>query len=146
MEIGIADARDFLRRVGMEAYIKQYLTFHVIRERCGDNIFMLPYERMVRERDGSFRAMLAFLGCALDGDEAEVCFQKALNSSSASSLRNLEKSLGASLGRDQTDARESHLRGGEIGKWRQHYDEADVEFAEQALGAFGLSLDDFEIE
>ncbi|MFP6729110.1 MAG: sulfotransferase domain-containing protein [Alphaproteobacteria bacterium] len=145
-EIKIADARDFLRRVGMEAYIKQYLTFHVMNERCAGNLLMLPYERMVRDRDGSFRALLAFLGCALDSDEAEACFQKALNSSSASSLRNLEKSLGASLGRDQSDAGESHIRGGKIGKWKQYYDEADVEFAEQALSAFGLSLDGFEIE
>ena len=146
VEIGIAEARGYLRRVGMEAYVKQYLTFHVMKQRCGDNIFMLSYERMVRDRDASFRSMLDFLGFALDSEEKEACFQKALNSSSASSLRNLEKSLGASLGRDQADAGESHIRGGEIGKWNRHYDKRDVDFAERALGAFDLSLDDFEIE
>ena len=79
-------------------------------------------------------------------DDAETCFQKALNASSAESLRNLEKSLGSSLGRDQADAQETHIRGGEIGKWKQCYDAQDVAFAEQALGEFGLSLDGFIIE
>ena len=145
-EIEIADQRTYLRRVGMEAYIKQYFTFHVMKQRCADNLMMLPYERLVRDRDGSFRAMLAYLGFALDSDEKEACFKKALNSSSASSLRNLEKSLGTTLGRDQADAGESHIRGGEIGKWSQYYDAADVAFAEAALAAFDLSLDAFEIE
>ena len=145
-EIEIADERDYLRRVGMEAYVKQYVTFHVMKQHCGDNLFMLPYERMVRDRDGSFRAMLAFLGFAIDSSEKEACFQMALNASSAQSLRNLEKSLGASLGRDQADAGESHIRGGKIGKWKQCYDTADVDFAERALSGFGLSLAGFVIE
>lgn len=145
-EIEIADERDYLRRVGMEAYVKQYVTFHVMKQYCGDNLFMLPYERMVRDRDGSFRAMLAFLGFEIDDEEKKTCFQMALNASSAQSLRNLEKSLGTTLGRDQADAAETHIRGGEIGKWKQYYDDADVDFAEAALAEFGLSLDAFDIE
>ena len=144
--IEIADESDYLRRVGMEAYVKQYVTFHVMKECRGDNLFMLPYERMMRDRDGSFRSLLAFLGFTVEGDEKETCFQKALNASSAESLRNLEKSLGSTLGRDQADAGETHIRGGEIGKWKQCYDDTDVAFAEQALSGFGLSLEDFEIE
>ena len=130
----------------MAAYVKQYVTFHVMKQRCRDNLFMLPYERMVRDRDGSLRAMLAFLSFEVDSDEKETCFQKALNASSAESLRNLEKSLGTSLGRDQADAGESHIRGGEIGKWSQYYDDTDVDFAKAALAEFELSLDAFEIE
>lgn len=144
-EIEIEDERDYLRRVGIEAYVKQYVTFHVMKQRCPDNLFMLPYERMLRDRDGSFREMLAFLEFELDGEEKETAFQKALNSSTAESLRNLEKSLGTSLGRDQFDAGESHIRGGEIGKWSQYFDDSDVEFAEAALNEFELSLDAFEI-
>lgn len=78
----------------------------------------------------------------LDGNDKEACFQMALNASSAQSLRNLEKSLGA----NQADASESHIRGGEIGKWKHYYDAADVDFAERAPRRFGLSLEAFEIE
>ncbi len=145
-EIEIADERDYLRRVGMEAYVKQYVTFHVMKERYGENLFMLPYEEMVRNRDGSFRAMLAFLNFEIDSDKKEACFQMALNASAAESLRNLEKSLGASLGRDQADAGESHIRGGKIGKWRQYYDHTDIDYAKAVLAEFGLSLDAYQID
>ena len=145
-EIEIVDESDFLRRVGIEAYVKQYLTFHVMKQRCSENFFMLPYERMVRDKDGSFLAMLGFLGFAVDDEEKKACFQKALNASSAESLRNLEKTLGTSLGRDQADSGESHIRGGEIGKWKRCYNDKDVDFAERALNEFGLSLDAFEVD
>jgi hypothetical protein len=145
-EIEITDERDYLRRVGIESYIKQYATFHFMREQCGENIFMLPYEKMVRDRDASFRSILGFLNFNVDDAAKETAFQKALNASSAESLRNLEKSLGSTLGRDQADHGETHIRGGEIGKWKQCFDDSDVAFAESTFNQFGLSLDDFDIE
>ncbi len=140
------DERDYLRRVGIGSYIKQYVTFHTMRQQCGDNLFMLPYEQMVRDRDASFRAILGFLGFKVDDEAKETAFQKALNASTAESLRNLEKSLGSTHGRDQADAGETHIRGGEIGKWKQCFDDGDLAFAERALNEFGLSLDSFDIE
>ena len=47
----------------------------------------------------------------------KAAFKKALNAAKPDSLKNLETALGSSLGRDQADAGESHLRGGEVGKW-----------------------------
>ncbi len=76
----------------------------------------------------------------------DVLRRRASNRPSAESLRNREKSIGASLGRDQAGRDETHLRGGEIGKWRQYYDEADVKFVEHALSEFGLSLTRFVID
>ena len=145
-EIILKTEREYLRRVGVSAYIKQYFTFHVIREHYPENVFMLPYERLVRDRSDSFRDMLRFFDFDVDTTLKEECFQKALNSSSVESLRNLEKSLGMSLGRDQADPAETHIRSGEIGKWRRYFDESDILFVETTLKKFGLDLAAFEID
>ena len=46
---------------------------------------------------------------------------------------------------DQMAPDESHLRGGETGKWRRFFDESDKAFAANQLSRFGVSLGDFEL-
>ena len=60
--------------------------------------------------------------------------------------KNLETALGSSLGRDQSDAEESHLRGGEIGKWATALSEEDLRFVQARLSAYSLDLADFRTE
>ena len=81
-------------------------------------------------RSEAFVRVLKFLDLDLDPDRSalKVAFKKALNAAKPESLRNLETALGSGLGRDQTDAGESHLRGGEVGKWTSQLSEEDLRF------------------
>ena len=49
------------------------------------------------------------------------------------------------IGSDQVDPNESHIRGGEIGKWRKRLSNDDLEEIQKRLARFGLSLDEFDI-
>ncbi len=76
----------------------------------------------------------------------KAAFKKALNAAKPGSLKNLETALGSSLGRDQLDAGESHLRGGEVGKWTSQLSEEDLRFVGARLNAYGLDLAGFRTE
>jgi hypothetical protein len=55
-------------------------------------------------------------------------------------LRNIEAVLNSSLARDQMQEGKTHMRGGEIGIWRDEY---DIEFARGHLGNYGISFNEF---
>ena len=99
-------------------------------------------------RSEAFVRVLKFLDLDLDPDRSalKVAFKKALNAAKPESLRNLETALGSSLERDQTDAGESHLRGGEVGKWTSQLSEEDLRFVGARLNAYGLDLAGFRTE
>ena len=142
----IENLKHYISRVGIDAYIKQYYTFHVMKRSYPDNIAMITYEDMTRDPDGTFRSMAGFLNISLDDEAKEACFQKALNASSAESLKNLETAIGGPLARDQSDRGESHMRGGEIGKWKIALDQDDIDFIDRRLREFGLSIENFVVE
>lgn len=145
-EVVFTDARHYLHAAGAAAYIKQYFTFHAMRQRHAEQILMLPYERLVRDPAEVFAEMLAFLRVPLDSERRREAFRKALNSCSPKSLRALESAMDSSLGRDQADPEASHMRGGEIGKWKEVFGPDDVAFVAARLSRFGLSLEDFTLE
>lgn len=144
-QITLTDERHYLRTVGLEAYIKQYFTFHELSRIRGRNILMMPYERLVRDPGSSFESMLRFVGVDIEDEHKRNAFRRALKASSPESLRNVEAALETSLGRDQTESSESHIRGGGIGKWQQYFDESDVGLVEETFREFGISLKDFEL-
>ncbi len=142
--VELTTTSQYLRLAGIEAYIKQYFTFHAMADAYGENILMVPYERLVGDPEASFARMLAFWGFALDTPFKEACFHKALKSCTPESLKNIEAALDSALARDQTAPGESHMRGGAVGKWRDHLDQSDLGFVAARLAEFGLSLDAFE--
>lgn len=142
-EVEIRDERHFLRAVGLEAFIKQYFTFHVMNRRLRGNVLLVNYEALRRNPADTFSQMLGHLGFQVDDDNKKTCFRKALQSSSMTSLKNIEVAIKGTLARDQSDKEESHMRGGEIGKWKDYYDQSDLDFVEARLDEFGLQLDSF---
>ncbi len=145
-ELVFTDLPHFLRTAGADGYIKQYWTYHFMKERAPGCICLLSYEDLVDSPADAFVRMLKFLDLGLDRANLEVPFKKALNAAKPESLKNLEKALGTSLGRDQADAGESHLRGGEVGKWSSVLSKEDLRFVEARLNAYGLDLADFRTE
>ena len=147
-ELVFTDLSHFLRTAGVDGYIKQYWTYHFMKARVSDCLLLLPYEDLFTAPAEAFVRVLRFLDLDLDPDRTalKAAFKKALNATKADSLKNLETALGSSLGRDQADAEESHLRGGEVGKWTSQLSEEDLRFVQARLDAFGLDLAEFRTE
>ncbi len=142
----IADYRDFLRGPGLDSYIKQYVTFHEMNKLYPGNILMVPYERLMRNPAKMFRRMLNFWNFRIDCTDRMACFERALRSCERDSLKNVEAALGATLGRDQVGDNETHIRGGESGKWHHHFDDDDVEYARNRLAQFDINLGNFILQ
>ncbi|MDX1402819.1 MAG: sulfotransferase domain-containing protein, partial [Kiloniellales bacterium] len=134
----------FLRAGALESYIKQYVTYRFLPRPAATRVLMFPYEDLVENPKRSFQRMMLHLETGPEPQGYREAFGKALNATTAESLKNLERSIGATLGRDQTRKNESHLRGGEIGKWREFLEQGDLDYAEEMLSSFGLSLSDFQ--
>ena len=139
---------DFVETAGIAAYIKQFFSYAAMAsgpgETAADNILMMPYERLLRDGDNSYTRILEFLGFALDDDRARAAFAKARNASKMESLRVLEQAMPGALARDQSAADETHMRGGEVGKWKAALDDGDLALISDRLAQFGIGLADFE--
>ena len=105
---------------------------------------MVPYERLLRDGDESYARILAFLGVALDDERARAAFAKARNASKIESLKVLEQAMPGALARDQSAAGETHMRGGEVGKWKAALSDRDLDLISDRLAKFDLRLADFE--
>ena len=138
----------FIETAGIAAYIKQYFSYAAMAAGQGEhgpgNILMVPYERLLRDGDKSYARILDFLGFALDDDRARAAFAKARNASKVESLKVLEQAMPGALARDQSAAGETHMRGGEIGKWQTALGDRDLELISARLAQFDLCLDSFE--
>lgn len=135
----------FLFTVGLEAYLKQHLTYVLMKRLYPDNIVMLPYENALRDPVSHFRTILAYFGHNPRKLENGDRIRKALQLSSRRYLKDVEKKLGHVLGDDQTSRLSSHIRDGSIGQWRQYFTEKDLEIIDDRLHAFELSLADFDL-
>lgn len=142
-EVAFDDVKDFLRSGGLESYIKQYWTYQFMGQRAPEQLLMLPYEDLVLDPQTGFRRLVAFLDLPPSEGDLKEAFRKSLNATKPESLRNLERAMGTSLGRDQTDDRESHIRGGQIGKWTDQLDENDLDYVRHRMTEFGLDIGDF---
>jgi hypothetical protein len=139
----IGSPLEYFRLVGLETYLKLYLSYRFMRSAHPKNVLLVPYERMVTDRSGTFAEILNFLGAPPQSDLARHSFAKALRLTDRPHLRRAEELLGHPLATDQRDARDSHLPNGKIGTWRQHFAASDIyDFAEN-LSRYGLTLEEF---
>ncbi|UCE47414.1 MAG: sulfotransferase domain-containing protein [Phycisphaerales bacterium] len=142
----IKDVRQYILNVGLESYIKQFFTFKVMKQMCPHSLLMIKYETLTANPARSFAAILYHFGHDISNPSNQQKIGLALALSSKDSIKKIEKTLGHSLVGDQTDPNESHVRGGEIGKWKKHLNNDDLQEIQQRLMRFGLSLADFDIE
>jgi hypothetical protein len=141
----IPDERALLRETGLDSYIKQFLTFRHMATAFPDNVMLVSYEELMRAPAGAFSRMLEFWNLRVDSAERRSALAKSLENSSVAKLRELETKLGHSLADDRVDRTESHIQSGEIGRWRQVFDNTDLAYAGARLQQFGMSLGDFTL-
>ncbi len=136
-----ANMSDFLRHAGIQSYLKQYLTYHLMQKVAPQQVLCIRYEDLMDDPRGAFTHAVHFLSKQVESlDGLGVAIEKALNASKKESLKNLERVMGASLGRDQAIPTESHLRGGEIGKWQTELTSEDLDLAKEEFARAGLNL------
>lgn len=139
------DEVDFLLKVGLNSYLKQFLSFYFLKEKYSKILMMLPYENVIRDPEKNFISMLSFLGHPINSARKEKCFRNALEFISMDNLKEFEKQIGHSLANDQQSSKGTHMRGGKIGKWETYFNNKILNAVEKRLSRFGLSLDSFII-
>jgi len=142
----IYDMRTFLFSVGLDAYIKQYLTFKLVQKAYPDNVLMLPYEHLIAQPERIFEQVLNHFGHNIDLQGDRALFQQALQMSSRDNLSKLENKMGKAMAGDQADPNERHIRDGSAGKWREYISAEDICLVEERLNTFGLSLAEFVLD
>jgi hypothetical protein len=143
--VPIESVKEYIHKVGLESYIKQFLTYLVMHDRYPRRILMLSYESLLQDPQTHFATILDHFGHDVESMGSQNAFIEALRLSSMDSMKRLENSIWRSLGNDQTDSRERHIQGGQIGKWKKQLDKEDLKKIEQRLNQFGLSLSQFNI-
>ena len=142
----MTSVREYIDHVGLEAYIKQFLTFKIMRDIWPDNIIMITYENLMRDPKAVFLRILKHFGHTVDNPDHLRKVDIAISLSSKDSMKNIENKIGHAVGDDQCDHKERHVRDGAIGKWKGYFFEDDLKKIENGLNIFDLSLADFEIE
>ena len=142
-QVEMTTVSQYFRAVGLESYLKQYLTFKWTAEFFPEQIKLMTYEALTKDPSAHFQSVLAFLGDYSIFDEHMAVFQNALKYSDKDAMKKLENKLGGALGNDQTDRNERHIRSGAIGQWRQYLSAEDLDFAEEFVSPYGVSLSDF---
>ncbi len=144
-QCSIKNVREYILNVGLESYIKQFLTFKVMKQMCPDNVLLIKYETLATEPARAFAGILDHFGHDIGNPSNQQKMDQAMALSSKDSIKRIERTIGHSIVGDQVDPNESHIRGGDIGKWKKHLNNDDLEEIQERLACFGLSLEDFDI-
>jgi len=135
---------EYLRNGGLDGYIKQFFSFHAMREH--KNLLMIRYEDLVASPEENFARILSLIGFSIDNDVKLQGLMQAVFMAQPENIRELEKSKGRSLANDQLDSKSSQMRGGTTGKWKNELSDADVKYCMDRLDEFGLDTNDFVFE
>ena len=146
------NVREYIRGRGLDGYVKQYFTYHALKN--SSNLLMISYENFVRNPIDSFSRMLGLIGKDVNSQPLKSAIDTAVKMSSPEKVAQYERQMGHSLAQDQiSDADKtvgnranSHLRGGEIGKWKREMEPSDVALCWDRLSSFGIDASGFITE
>ena len=138
--------REYYLRTGLETYIKQFFTYKTVQEMYPDQIALFRYEDLKRSPRATFEKILRFLGHEPSDRICQSHIQTSLDQASVDSVRKIERTLGHALADDQKDPNGSHIKDGEIGKWKKEFRAEDVEETGAYMAAFGISMELFTLE
>lgn len=137
--------RDFIFAGGLDSYIKQYFTFHVMAPLHPDKIRLVYYERLMADPKETFADILAFLGHEVSGAKPSAALDRALRLCSPKSLKIIQAMTGWGLAHDRAAKGDSHIRSGKTGRWRRHLRKQDLAAVDARLLEFGMSLRQFQV-
>ncbi len=139
------DISHFLRTVGMDMYIKHFLSFKLVEELFPNNVLLMSYENLVNDPEENFIKALKFLGHNIKLKKYESEFFEALDLSSKESIMALEKRYGHAISRSFNNNNAKHIKDAKVGKWEGILNDDDLKYIDLRLNEFGLKLDNFQI-
>jgi len=127
-------------------YLKMYLTYDYMKKQYPDNIKMVSYEKLVKDPKDMIKDILEYYNFDLTIDNRMELFEKTLELVTPKALRELELRMGKTLAGDQkvSSAKESHMRGGKTGNWKEFFSEDELYLIEKRFNEFNLTLNQFE--
>ncbi len=136
------DVHDFLRKAGIDMYIKHYLSFELTQKIYPNNVLMLSYENMVNNPEENFLKVLDFIGHKVDKDS----FKQAIKLSSKESIIELENAYGGAISQAYKNKNDRQLRDAKIGKWKNELNNDDFEYIEKRFREFQMNINSFTLE
>lgn len=140
------DVKGFFYSGGLESYIKQYFTFHTMAEKFPDRVLLVRYENLKVKTKSTFEEMLKFCNVDIESEGMDYAIARAMEKSSVDKLKSIEKKQGESLAGDQVGKNQSHFKGGEVGKWKQHLGDDEIKIAKEKFTEFGIDFSGFVTE
>ena len=138
----LIDVHDFIRKVGMDMYIKHYLSYKLTQKIYPKNVLILTYENMVKDPENNFSEVLDFIGHKKDED----AFKEAIKMSSKESIIKLENAYGEAISQTYKYKSDRQLRDAKIGKWKNQLNEEDIEYIKQRFNDFEIDFNSFILE
>jgi len=127
-------------------YLKMYISYDYMKKQYPDNIKMLSYEKLVKNPKEELSAILKYYSFDLSIDNRMELFEKTLELVTPEALRKLELKMGKTLAGDQksSSSKESHMRGGKTGTWKEFFSEDELYLIEKRFNEFNLTLNQFD--
>jgi hypothetical protein len=118
--------RSMSKADGLMAEVRRYLNREapeVVAWNYGQpDILELRYEEVLADEDGTFRRMFGFLGFSADGIDRAVSIARS---------QSFHRLTGRRLGQVGSD---QHLRSGEPGQWKEHFETEHLEVFNEGAG------------
>jgi hypothetical protein len=141
-----AGPRAYFFDQGLDSYIKQFLSYWVMKETRPDQVELIRYEDLLRSPKPTLEGVLRFLGHDPSSTACQEKLDMALAKTSMEGIREMESLLGHSLANDQRDASSSHIKDGRIGKWKDTFQPEDMKTVENRLAEFEIPMEIFTWE
>ncbi len=141
-KIKFLDIHDFLRKAGIDMYLKHYLSFKLLKNIFPENILILYYENMVKNPQENFLKVLNFIG----HDVEKIKFDEAIKLSSKESIIKLENAYGEPISKAYQNKTDRQLKDAKIGKWKNILSEEDIGYIKMRFDEFDVDLKSFIYE
>jgi len=130
----------------IDSYIKMYLSYDYMKNNYPDNIKFIKYEKLVANPKNIIEDILKYYDFDLSIDNRMELFEKTLELVTPKALRKLELKMGKTLAGDQklSSTKESHMRGGKTGNWKEFFSEDELYMIEKRFNEFNLTLNQFD--
>jgi hypothetical protein len=127
-------------------YIKMYLTYDYMKKLYPENIKFISYEELSSNPRKIIEDILEYYNFDLSISNRLKTFDNVLDIVTPKALRELELRTGKTLANDQklSSSKESHMRGGKVGKWIEFFSKEDLYLIEKRFNEFGLTLNSFD--
>lgn len=141
----VKDLHDFVFEFGiLGAFIKHYYPFKQMHQLFPENVLLMSYEDLITNPHAAFHKILSFVNLEPDNQIKQHIVEDALGMCSKDALMAIESTFADSINGEMMN-NGKHLQGGEIGKWKAHFSQNELESIENTLNTFDISLRDFTL-